>query len=106
MSVIKNPTTMPHVDIQSIGSRISKWGEGPIWWDNKLLYVDIEEPHPDTADPDTGEEQTWDMGERIGTVVPTDHGDYLYAGDSGIVCFNPRSGEKTHRRPGSCNARN
>ena len=95
MSVIKNPMTIPHVDIQSIGSRISKWGEGPIWWDNRLLYVDIESHTLIKLDPDTGEEQIWDMGERIGTVVPTDHGDYVYAGDSGIVRFNPRSGEKT-----------
>ena len=30
------------ISISPIGSRVSKWGEGPIFWDDHLLYVDIE----------------------------------------------------------------
>jgi len=34
------------------------------------------------------------MGERIGTVVPSESGDLLCAGDSGIYRFNPDTGQK------------
>ena len=36
------------ISISPIGSRVSKWGEGPIFWDDHLLYVDIE-GHPETS---------------------------------------------------------
>ena len=29
-------------DIRLAGSRVSTWGEGPIWWNYSLYYVDIE----------------------------------------------------------------
>ncbi len=28
--------------IETAGTIRSKWGEGPIWWNNSLYYVDIE----------------------------------------------------------------
>ena len=34
------------------------------------------------------------MGERIGTVVPMQNGGFLCAGDSGIYCFDPQTGQK------------
>ncbi|MFP4156266.1 MAG: SMP-30/gluconolactonase/LRE family protein [Opitutales bacterium] len=81
--------------IRTIGSRTSIWGEGPIWWQGRLIYVDIEGHRLIELDPDSGGEQTYDMGERIGTVVPRAGGGYLCAGDRGIYTFDPRSGEKT-----------
>ena len=89
-----NPTQMSHSVPQPLGQRISQWGEGPLWWEGALLYVDIEGHTLIKLDTDTGDEQTWDVGERIGTVVPTSDENYLYAGDSGIVRFNPNTGEK------------
>lgn len=85
---------MSALTIQTIGTRTSKWGEGPIWWNDQLIYVDIENHTLITLDPDSGEEQTWDVGERIGTVVPRINGGYLYAGDTGILAFDPASGAK------------
>lgn len=85
---------MSEYTIQPIGQRVSKWGEGPIWWNNTLLYVDIEGHALVQLNPLSGEERTWDVGERIGTVVPCLDGNYLYAGDTGIVHFNPKTGEK------------
>ena len=81
--------------IRTIGSRTSAWGEGPIWWHDKLIYVDIEGHQLIELDPASGEEKTYDMGERIGTVVPRSDGGYLCAGDGGIYTFDPYSGEKT-----------
>ncbi len=75
--------------IQTVGTRISKWGEGPIWWKNSLFYVDIEGHALVRLDVDTNEETAWDVGERIGTVVPCENGSFLYAGDTGIIAFDP-----------------
>ena len=85
---------MSALTLQTIGTRISKWGEGPIWWNDKLIYVDIEGHQLISLDPATGKEQVWDVGERIGTVVPHTSGGFLYAGDSGIIAFDPTSGTK------------
>ncbi|MFT4901512.1 MAG: sugar lactone lactonase YvrE [Lentimonas sp.] len=86
---------MTNYSVKTIGSRVSQWGEGPIWWQDHLLYVDIERHALIRLDPESGEETVWDVGERIGTVVPTPTGDYIYAGDTGLVRFNPENGSKT-----------
>ena len=80
--------------VRTIGTRSSKWGEGPIWSDDHLLYVDIEGHKLVRLDIESGKEQAWDVGERIGTVVPRETGGLLYAGDTGIVAFDPVSGTK------------
>jgi sugar lactone lactonase YvrE len=82
--------------IQTIGTRTSKWGEGPIWWNDRLIYVDIEDHKFIRLDPETGNEETYDVGERIGTIVPRTGGGYLYAGDSGIIAFDPGTENRTN----------
>ncbi|MFU8847624.1 MAG: SMP-30/gluconolactonase/LRE family protein [Opitutales bacterium] len=85
---------MAHPKLSTVGSRKSRWGEGPIWWQNALIYVDIEGHALVELDPESGEETVYDMGERIGTVVPRASGGYLCAGDSGIYSFEPATGQK------------
>ena len=82
------------ISITPIGSRISKWGEGPIFWNEHLLYVDIEGHALIRLNPKNGEEQVWEIGERIGTVVPRQSGGFVCAGDSGIYSFDTETGEK------------
>lgn len=82
------------ISITPIGSRISKWGEGPIFWNEHLLYVDIEGHALICLNPKNGEEQVWEIGERIGTVVPRQSGGFVCAGDSGIYSFDPETGDK------------
>jgi sugar lactone lactonase YvrE len=87
---MKTPTS------QVIGNTVSLWGEGPIWWQEQLYYVDIEGCKLRTLQPDSDEEHEWDVGERIGTVVPTEKADeIIYAGDSGYILLNLKSGKKT-----------
>jgi sugar lactone lactonase YvrE len=86
---------MAQLSIQTVGSRISQWGEGPIYWQGKLIYVDIEGHALIEFDTETGDETVFDIGERIGTVVPCASGTYLCAGDSGIYRFDPLTCEKT-----------
>jgi sugar lactone lactonase YvrE len=82
------------ISIKPIGSRISKWGEGPIFWNDHLLYVDIEGHALISLDPKTETEKVWEIGERIGTVVPRQSGGFVCAGDSGIYSFDPVTGDK------------
>jgi sugar lactone lactonase YvrE len=85
---------MPAPTIQTVGTHISKWGEGPIWWENHLLYVDIEGHALIRLNVATSEETIWDIGERIGTVVPRESGGFIYAGDTGVIDFDPQTGSK------------
>ena len=82
------------ISIKPIGSRVSKWGEGPIFWNDHLLYVDIEGHALISLDPKTETEKVWEIGERIGTVVPRQSGGFVCAGDSGIYSFDPVTGDK------------
>ena len=78
--------------VRALGARVSLWGEGPVWWANALHYVDIEGHAIVRLDPQSSEETVWDMGERVGTVVPRVSDGYLYAGDNGIRSFDPATG--------------
>ncbi len=86
---------MKDIKISTVGTRFSKWGEGPIYWENHLLYVDIEGHCLIRLNPENGTEEVWETGERIGTVVPTQTSDFICAGDSGIYRFDPLDGKKT-----------
>ncbi len=70
-------------------------GEGPIWWQDALHYVDIEAHRVLRYDPVSGTETPWDVGERVGTVVPRSRGGYVIAGDNGFSFLDPASGAKT-----------
>ena len=47
--------------IELAGNYAAQWGEGPIWWQGQLLYVDIERHLVLQYDPSTNEEKTWDL---------------------------------------------
>ena len=81
---------------KTIGKQISQWGEGPIWWGNSLFYVDIAGNKLLRLNPETSEETIWDVGECIGTIVPSKNDDeVIYAGDTGYVRFSLKTGSKT-----------
>jgi sugar lactone lactonase YvrE len=70
--------------IETVGKYRARWGEGPVWWKDALLYVDIEGHRVVRFDPATGAEESWDVGERVGTVVPRESGGFVIAGDHGF----------------------
>lgn len=45
-------------------------GEAPIWHVDRLLWVDIERHRVNRFDPVTGRNESWDIGQYAGTVVP------------------------------------
>jgi sugar lactone lactonase YvrE len=86
---------MPNcMTIEPIGSYRATWGEGPIWWDGMLLYVDIEQHKVIGLNTVTGEEKVIEVGERVGTVVPRETGGMVIAGDNGLYFLNC-DGQKT-----------
>lgn len=85
---------METIDIA--GDYRAQWGEGPIWWQGKLIYVDIEKHRVLQFDPQTGGEQVWDVSStvgRVGTVVPRQQGGLMVAGDTGVHFLDPATGE-------------
>ena len=80
---------------EPIGTHISQWGEGPVWHGNRLLYVDIEAHKILSFDPASGKETIWDVGQRVGTVVPRASGGLVWAGEHGIYALNETTGEST-----------
>ena len=83
------------IQIKSLGSRISTWGEGPLWWNQSLYYVDIEGKAIIELNTETQNEQIWQFEQRIGCLAPIDKTQLLYAGDTGIYRFNTQNGEST-----------
>ena len=81
--------------VEAVGNNISKWGEGPVWHAGLLYYVDIEGHRVCSFNPTTGEEQSWNVGERVGLVVPREQGGFVIAGDNGFSFLDPDSGETT-----------
>ncbi len=81
---------------ETAGDFVSEWGEGPVWWRGKLWHVDIEAHKVVCFDPGTGNTEAFDVGERVGTVVPRVGGPgVVIAGDNGIAYFDPATGEKS-----------
>jgi len=78
-----------------VGQHVSVWGEGPIWWQDRLLYVDIESHKILAYTPATGTEQIWNVGQRVGTVVPRASGGLVWCGDKGFYFLDETTGEST-----------
>lgn len=78
-----------------MGEYRAQWGEGPIWHDGRLLYVDIEWHRVVEFDPAAGAENVIEVGERVGTVVPRSSGGLVIAGDHGFS-FLDQAGALEH----------
>jgi len=83
------------LSIEPVSSTRSRWGEGPIWWRNALYYVDIEDQRVHRYDPASGEERSWEVGQRVGTVVPREAGGLVCAGDHGLFFLDEETGVLT-----------
>lgn len=89
------PYVVTMISIAVTGTVVSRWGEGPVWWRDALYYVDIEGKRLNRFDPVTGDERHWEMGQRIGFVVPRESGGFVIGGDDGLYLFEESGGELT-----------
>ena len=80
---------------EPIGPMRCVWGEGPIWWNGALYFVDIESHLVHRFDPADGSARTWDCGQRVGTVVPRARGGLVIAGDHGFAFLDEETGALT-----------
>ncbi len=83
------------VTLEPIGNMRCQWGEGPIWWRGALYFIDIEGQRVHRLDPADGSEKSWDVGQRVGTVVPRESGGLVIAGDRGLFFLDEETGELT-----------
>lgn len=83
------------MEITLVGEYRAQWGEGPIWWKSRLLYVDIEKHQIISVDPASGAEEFFDVGQRVGTVVPRESGGLVFAGDDGFFFLDSTDGTIT-----------
>ena len=69
-------------------------GEGPVWREETqdLVWVDIESARVCCFNPATGENETWDVGEKPGLAVPTQRGDLILGTSVGFVRLDLASG--------------
>ncbi len=81
------------ISIEVVGNIHCQWGEGPIWWQGALYFVDIEGHQVHRFDPADGSSRCWDVGQRVGTVVPRDQGGLVIAGDHGLFFLDEQTGQ-------------
>ena len=69
-------------------------GEGPVWREETqdLVWVDIESARVCCFNPATGENETWDVGEKPGLAVPTQRGDLILGTSVGFVRLDLANG--------------
>jgi len=84
------------ITIEPIGNTRSQWGEGPVWWQGALYHVDIEGQRVHRYEPETNTERSWEIGQRVGTVVPRESGGLVIAGDHGMYFLDEATGALTH----------
>lgn len=68
-------------------------GEGPVWWDGKLWFVDILGQQVCWLDDlKSGKIHRQDVGAPVGAMVPRDSGGFVLALKDRFVTWNPDSG--------------
>jgi sugar lactone lactonase YvrE len=67
-------------------------GEGPIWADGALWFVDIKRRKIHRFDPAGGEGRSWDTPEQTGFLLPAQDGGFVAGTPTGLSRFDPTSG--------------
>ena len=80
---------------EALGQIRCQWGESPIWWQGALYFVDIDGHRVHRYDPAADSVRSWDVGQRVGTVVPRQSGGLVIAGDHGFQFLDEESGVLT-----------
>ncbi|MDP8994618.1 MAG: SMP-30/gluconolactonase/LRE family protein [Pseudomonadota bacterium] len=67
-------------------------GEGPVWAEAALWFVDIKKRNIHRFDPQGGGRRSWDAPEPIGFLLPAEGGGFVAGLQSGLHRFAPESG--------------
>ena len=84
-------TEIPSTCVLSAGAVLA---EGPVWDERtgRLYWIDIERGQICRFDPNTGKNEKWALGTRVGFSVLTEQGDMLAGTQEGLVRFSLESG--------------
>lgn len=77
---------------KSVWAVAAELGEGPIWIDEALWFVDIKKKQLHCFDPGTGSKRSWTAPEQVGFVVPRARGGLIVGLQSGLWSFDPEAG--------------
>lgn len=92
---------------RSVWNLAAELGEGPVWVEGALWFVDIKKRQVHRFVSATGEQRSWDAPEEIGFVLPRRGGGFVAGLQSGLFAFDPDSGafdrmvEVEPERPGN-----
>jgi sugar lactone lactonase YvrE len=67
-------------------------GEGPVWVDGALWFVDIKSRKVHRLEPASGAKRSWDAPEQIGFLLPEEGGAFIAGLQSGLHRFRPDAG--------------
>ncbi len=84
MTVLSKPRS-----VWDIGCEL---GEGPVWAEGALWFVDIKKRHIHRYEPQSGERRSWDAPGQIGFLLPAEGGGFVAGLASGLHRFDPESG--------------
>ncbi len=83
------------MNVEILNPHVSKWGEGPVWWQDQFYSVDITGYALVRYCPETRENKIWEVGQRIGFAVPCEDGRWIWGGDDGIFFLDLDTGKST-----------
>ena len=83
------------MELELVWDAQAETGEGPIWWKDRLYWVDIPAGKLHTYLPETEERLTTTLAHQIGTVVPRASGGLVLALDNGFALFDPITNKLT-----------
>ncbi|MEN0019294.1 MAG: SMP-30/gluconolactonase/LRE family protein [Planctomycetota bacterium] len=67
-------------------------GEGPVWWNDCIWFVDVEGKQLHRYDPAADKHTAFDVPDRIGFAAPSDNHDWVIGQGAAIAAFCPSEG--------------
>ncbi|TPG21500.1 SMP-30/gluconolactonase/LRE family protein [Sphingomonas koreensis] len=92
---VEKETAVPQPSVDCVWDLVALLGEGPLWRDGALWFVDIKRHHVHRLDPATGARDTWQAPDQVGWVQPTAGGRWLAGLKTGLAWFDPDRGAFT-----------
>lgn len=79
--------------VASVLSVAAMLGEGPVWTDNRLWFVDIKSRKLHCFDPSDASSRDWNAPDQVGWVLPSKRGDMIAGVKTGLHRFDPATGQ-------------
>ncbi|MEA3050487.1 MAG: xylono,5-lactonase [Sphingomonadales bacterium] len=82
-------------DVGNVWDVQAELGEGPVWANGALWFVDIKRRKIHRYEPVSGGRRSWDSPKQVGFIVPAEGGGFVVGLQSGLHRFDPESGAFT-----------